>query len=380
MSGSSRKDVKYQPEGSHEEAALVFSSELNQARLGELKEQLKIEPQALEPRLLLMGHFLREQYTAKGRKKISAALSYGEHIQAMVAHHPRHMFHATLSGFSEDKHFLETKSQWENQVRINPNDVTVLRHAARFNWIADPWCCAKLLQRASKLDYSNDLFPAQLCEVYTQLFHNSDVSSRDKFAKLAIKELKTAIARYESLGKHEERALYTYKHDMQAEKVAAIAIACEFFSEAREIAQLVLNRTDNLQLSEVLPHVELGEAYGMIFSNNKGHAILGQIAIAEGNRANAIKHFKKLLAVEPYDHVEANFATSLLESGEQKAVIQYLECVRELFANRVKAGKPNFKQSEETERSHKYAASMVRKLNLWIRKIEKGQTPRISWS
>lgn len=381
MSDSSREDRKYQPEGNRAaSAAAIYSTELSETRLRELEAQLKVSPD-LEPRLLLLGHFMQKKYTAKGREKNIASLKYGEHIQWMVTQHPRHIVHTICSAHSDDEHFLETKTQWENQVRLNPNDVTVLYHASRFTWLERPLEAVRFLQRASTLDDSDDLFPADLCDIYIWLFDNSKkLDDREEFAKLALQQLKEAIVRYESFSRDEKRKLFTYKYDLKAKEVAALAISCKLDSEARRIGKLVLNRTKNLRIPNVLPNVKAGEAYGMISSINTGNSILGQVALAEGNTALALSHFQKLLVIEPYHHVEANFATSLLEGGEHQAVAQYLQRVRELWANRVKAGKTNLKHSAETERRQNYSVSRLRKLNLWIRKIENGQIPNLSWS
>ncbi|MBI2811546.1 MAG: hypothetical protein HYX67_12080 [Candidatus Melainabacteria bacterium] len=374
----SSEDVKYQPEGSHEDTMVVLSGELNREQRAELESKLKFAPNDLRARLLLLGYFLREQCTAKGPEKSKAARIYANHMLWMVDHHPRHLLHANMSGFTEDEFFSEIKSHWEAQVSTNPEDVTVLHNAARFLLFADPLYSADLLQTASLLDDTNDLFPAELCGIYMRLFDDSQKSDKKKFAKLAIKELKVAIKRYEKYSDAEKRKSFTYKFDIEAQEVAGVAIECKLLSEARNIAKLVLNRTADVQIRNVIPNFRRGEAYGRISSTNTGNAILGQVALAQGNTLLATKHLDQLIVIDVYDHIEAKFATELLRSGEQDAVVQYLKRVRELFKTRLKAGRVELNQSRDFVWKQNHAKLMNRKLSVWIREIEKGRTPRIT--
>lgn len=367
--------MKYKPEGSRNDVHSLFCGALNAAYVNELNDKLEQDPHHLETRLLLLGHYYREQHRLVGKESRKAADLYCEHSLWFIDFHPKHIIHDDITGFSDERHFPKMRTHWEKMAKLHSTDAIVMRHAARFFYIADPLFAAKLLKRAKKLAEGDDEIPDRLHRIYRQLCYDAPKSEEAKFAKLAFKNLKEAIRRYETYKTKRRRRLFTYKYDLSAKELANVAINCKLLPEARQLAELVLKRTDGQSIPRNYSKAQRFEVYGLMSAINNGNAILGSIALAEKKIPLALEHLSNIEVAEPYLHIESTFIDALLHKGQKDPALRYLEKIKDLYRRRKdepEADNPAYMESRKAN-----AKQMIKKLNSWIREIEKGHIPNI---
>jgi hypothetical protein len=344
---------KYQPVGTDAESYLVHEgSNLSAEEAREVRKTLRRIPDDLTSRLLLFGRGNR------GRSGSDTA-----HLNWLIENHPRHRVHETITLNKKDDVYKNARSLWLKHVRANPDDVTILVHAAAFftgTSLEDAPYAVKFLSRASDLDAFNDDIPRQLSFVYSLMCRNSSPSKNAKLAHNSVEQLKIAIERYALPNAKGDSYLLPY-FSMFVSNIAQVAIDANSIEDAKDLGRILMNhRSINKRRWRILGGESSDGVY--ILSTYRGHTILGKAALASGQIDAAKKHLISMMKLPVYRDADFELAQRLLLMGESKLVIQYLEQCRRGFEKSI----------------HKeYSVEMTRFIDDWLKKIHGGKQDKI---
>ena len=205
----------------------------------------------------------------------------------------------------------EVSATWSRHLEADPNNLTILRHAANFHEFNDPELAITLLERAQSLDDSNPLWPRGL-GLQHWLESNLPSGERDTEA------LRRAFA-------HCERA-YELSDDLERElllpMLAVIAFNLGELEKAREHAGSMLKGQRQSREAGVRIHI--------------GHLTLGRIALREGDLEEAKSRLIAACEVPASAGLEGvspemGLAQDLLELGESQVVLRYLSVCSKLW-------------------------------------------------
>jgi len=306
---------KYQPEGSAADEQLARSGvHVSRETAKEVRQKLKSNLNDFESRLLLLGRGL---WGHSG--------SYEQHLLWLIENHPKRLIHNDIHLSNTDATYQKARRSWLRQVRLNPNDVTILCHAAEF---FVPLACqdaAKLLERATELDMCNDDIPCQLSSVYRLMVGHFSPRKNKILAHQAVEILKVAIERY-AIPCEEDSYLQPY-FSMVISQIADTALACRLLEDAKDLGQMLLDH-QKINMSRLGALAEHPSAVYKL-STYRAHAIFGKAALAAGNVELAKEHLALMMHVPDGWYGDYSLADQLLKAGESEIVEEFIEHCRE---------------------------------------------------
>jgi len=234
---------------------------------------------------------------------------------------------------TRDEHYAEFKEAWLTQIEAHPQEVDVLSNAAWFLILRDTDLARRLAQRA--LDAGGKKDPAryrQLAMTYELALSDVEKQQRQTFAVLALDAWEKVL----DGASEKTRFVYLSKAAKAAMK-AALPKKAE--SYARELVSLAPKYVKNWNYGNAIHH---------------GNLVLGHIALGHGDRqeaGNRLKAAGRTPGSPQLDSFGPNMtlAKALIEVGETKVVIEYLELCRKFWGGD--------------------------ELNVWIKKLQEGESP-----
>jgi hypothetical protein len=302
---------KFQPEGS--EADTLPWSEgrpLTVEQTKAIRQKLRKNPNDLTSRLLLFDRGFREH-----------SGSWIEPLMWLIDNHPKSIVHQYVTPYKNDERYEKARQSWLSQIRSNLDDVTVLCNAASFFQSLAPEDSVKFLKRAIKLDPLDDELPMRLSQQYRLMTGHFSARKNKTLAHKAVEQMKVAIERF-AQPTNEDSYLLPY-FGMELKSTADLALAYDLLLDASDLARLLLNHKSIS--SQRLSSDSLGNKSIFDLSINRGHAILGRVALASGNIQLAKEHLMQMTGLEFNMFHDTQLADELLQLGETDTVSAYLE-------------------------------------------------------
>lgn len=298
-----------------------------------LQKQVAANPDDLAARVKILGYYLQKGIFDAGAREVMQP-----HILWIIRNRPAHEaasgpFCMTDAIIDAARH-KEQAAAWEEQLAAHPNDLAVLANAALFFTLPD-WDKAKeLLLAAKKLDPGNPKWSKRIGSLY--FLRSNDPFIGKANARQAFEAFREAAATQRG-----EERFDTLDY------LAAAALQTGEMSAARSVAE---------ELLKLAPDYRKNWNYGNAIYT--GNAILGQVALAEGDVEAARRYL--LAAGDTPGSPQLNsfgpdlaLAQALLDRGENETVLTFLEKISKFW-------------------------SMDRgKLDVWMKAIRAGKKPRL---
>ena len=302
--------------------AVIAGRNLTPEQVASLEEKLAKDPGDVTARTQLLGYY----GGARSFRDQSAKKAKREHALWFIRNSPEAgilgMPPSQLNHILEPDGYAEAKEAWMSQIDREPENATLLGHAADFFKFGDRRTSIKLLKRAQSLEPSNAEWPSKLGHILS-LGIRGPGEGDPRFAEEALEHLEKA---YELA----DESL----RDSLLEDLAKGAYSADQLDKARHYAGLMLQNT------------EAGWNYGNRVHH--GNLVLGRIALREGN-IEAAK--SRLIAAgnTPGSPQLNSFgpnmalAKALLEIGEREVVLEYFKlCSKFWKSERAKASLDNW--------------------------------------
>jgi tetratricopeptide (TPR) repeat protein len=299
---------QYQPEGlfDWQLAQKARSMEKSQVRI--LRETLSNDPNNLTARRLLF-----EKYN---RNHIKSILP---HLIWFIDNQPKNAVLQIFVWANFDEVYKEARKHWIAQIRSNPNDVTILCHAAQFVEMNEPLLAAKFLQKASETDILDEELPRRLSHIF-KVKAIACPSRAKYYVRKAIEQMKIALERY-AVRSEDHSYLQTY-FNMELSGLADIALEVNFLKEASDLAQILLRhgKINEIRLSTksdpTSPTIQR--------STHSGHAILTVVALRTKNVDEAKSHLSIMKSLINQQLPNDAIVQGLLKLGELELAMEYL--------------------------------------------------------
>lgn len=281
---------------------------LSAAQAAALEQRLLDDPQDLSARAQLVGYYHAARRADPRR--------HTEHVLWFIRNAPESEvldnWSARITPMFDADGYLEAKRTWQRLVQEEPDNVTILRHAAGFHTPSEAALAAGLLRRAEVLEPSNPEWARELAELEWRKARRYP-EGRDPVGAAR------ALA-------HFERA-----HDLSgaADRVdllpdlALAAFAAGEHDKARTHALAMLEAAPGLR--------DRGDPL------HYGNLVLGHIALSandfEEARARLLAAGRtRRLPIEKFGAPDMSLAKALLQRGESEAVLEYLELCFDFWA------------------------------------------------
>ena len=306
LAGQSGELPQESPEGSTGEKsgrdAIIAGRNLTPEQVASLEEKLATDPDDLPARTQLLGFYggvrsIRDQ-SAKEAKR--------EHVLWFIRNSPESevlgMPPSQINHILEPDGYAEAKEAWMSQIDREPENATLLGHAADFFMFEDRRTSIKLLKQAQSLDPSNPEWPRKLGHIL-RLGLRGPGEGDPRFAEDALEQLEKAY----------ELADDSLR-DSLLEDLAKGAYSADQLDKAHQYAELMLQNTEA----------------GWNFGNrvHHGNLVLGRIALREGNIEEAKSRLTAAGNTPGSPQLNSfgpnmALAKALLEIGEREAVLEY---------------------------------------------------------
>lgn len=308
-----------------------------------LEKQIDEAPDDLAARTMLLGYYFQADKSPEVRR------ARQRHVLWIIEHRPEAKIagtpYASLDPILDGDAYYQGEALWQEKVKEHPGNTAILGNASDYLIVHAMPLAEDFLKRAEALEPENPEWSARLAHLYDLQANGKPEQERKQAAAKAeakrkeagVKELvrlekQTAhadpLARFFALGKLAKAALQA------DEKEKARAYATELLKAARE-------HEDNWNFGNAI---------------HDGHAVLGRLALKEGDLKAAKEHLLEA-GKTPGSPQLASFgpdmtlARELLGKGETETVLQYLELCGKFW---------------ETGRE---------KLALWTASLRRGETP-----
>ena len=275
--------------------------DLNPEDVAHLEEKVGADPHDLVARAQLLGYYFGRHFHGDR----STREKHAQHILWLIRNAPEAEILASPYGHLESGGYAEARKAWLDQIAKDPNNPTLLFHAAEAFTLRDWELAVQLLLKAQLLDGFNPKWARKLGHLY-ELDRLGDSDEDD--VKLAEKALTQFERAYEL-------------SDDPAREVLLVALAKNAFvarqyAKAREYAEAALN--DN------------GRGWNQGNGTHYGHLTLGRIALAEGNVEEAKYRLIAAAMIQGSPQLNSfgpdmTLAEELLETGEKDVVLKYFE-------------------------------------------------------
>ena len=284
--------------------AIVAGRNLTPEQVASLEEKLAMDPNDAATRTQLLGYYggrrsIRDQ-AAKEAKREHALWFIRNSPESEILGVPPSQINHIL----DPDGYAEAKEAWMSQIDREPENATLLGHAADFFMFGDRRTSIKLLERAQSLEPSNPEWPKKLGHILS-LGIRAPGEGDLRFAEKALEHLEKA---YELADESLQDSLL--------EDLAKGAYSADQLNKARHYAELMLQNTES----------------GWNFGNrvHHGNLVLGRIALREGNIEEAKSRL--IAAGNTPGSPQLNsfgpnmaLAKALLEIGEREVVLEYFK-------------------------------------------------------
>jgi len=321
------------------DASTLWSAghKLTAAQAKELEAIVDKNPKDIAIRTKLLGYYsVTQRHTSA-----EARDAYAKHVLWLIENVPRNEATGTYARLYDEFDGAETyvaaKKLWLKQTKVHRDDTQVLDNATEFFLLRDREMSERFLRQAESLEPKNPHWPERLGQVYSlsaMPYRGEMTQEKRQAAKKAQKEYERALKL--TSGKYKKSLIY--------EKLAGVTYLAGRKRKAAKYANLLLAETpeEKWNYSNALHH---------------GHTILGLLAVDRGASKNAKKHLIKSVQHKGSPQLNSfgpnmRLAKALLDQGEKEAVLQYLELCS------------------------KFWESGQKKLETWIRLIQKDETPK----
>jgi hypothetical protein len=278
-----------------------------------LEEQVAKNPNDVESRTKLLGY-----YFIKGRQDADAKSNKERHVVWLIENAPESEVLGSpfgqLNKVLEPEAYDRASRAWQKVIQKTPEKLSVLKNASAFFLMFDRKLSEELLLKGQTLDAKDPKWAASLGQLYSlELMSLPDGPSRKAIAKKAFNQNKLA---YE-ISKGPER-------DFLLISLAKSAFAAGLNDDAKRFATMMLD----------------DDAEGWNRGNriHHGNLILGQIALSDGNVAEAKSRL--LRAGKTTGSPQLNsfgpnmlLAKELLERGETKVVLEYFDLCKKFWTS-----------------------------------------------
>lgn len=273
--------------------------QLSARQAEDLERQLAENPQRLAARAQLLGYYFGKRRIDSGR--------HTEHVLWFINNAPEAEVLAGPSGriapMFDPGGYLEAKRAWARLVREEPDNVTILRHAAGSHAGSEAAPAAGLLRQAEAVEPSNPEWARELARLEWREARLFPEGRDPAAAGRALAHFERAYDLSNAAG----------RRDLLPD-LAMAAIAAEEHQRAREYGTAML---------ELAP-----DASGSGDPIHYGNVVLGHLALEENDLERARAH---LLAagrlrrspVERLGAPDMTLAKALLERGESDTVLEY---------------------------------------------------------
>ncbi|MEN6371678.1 MAG: hypothetical protein ABFD64_06645 [Armatimonadota bacterium] len=315
--------------------------DLSPDKADELEKKLKVNPEDINSRAMLIG------YCFAGRG-IAARQKRGQHVLWVIENCPEDCIAGMppfiLNPIIDKDTYPIAKTLWLNHVSAKPENTKILGNAANFFTIHEREIAIELLKKAQIIEPDNPTWPDKLGHVYmldTLPIHNTTERIRTN-AAVALEEFEKAYR------------LSSQDHDFGQisilENLAKSAFSAEDTDKAAIYADKLLQK-----LVKHKDYFNFQEAF------HAGNLTLGRVALIKDDLPKAKEyllnsgHIPDSQGFFKFDP-GMMLAKELLELGEKEVVLEYLALCKEFWNNG---------QSQ---------------LDKWIKKIRRGRTPRFDVS
>ena len=270
-----------------------------------LEEKLAANPKDVISRTRLLGYYWKRLSDDDG----SALAARRGHVLWLVRNLPEAEVlgypEATIDSTADPEGYSEGRKAWMNQLDANPENVTILGHAAHFLWSEDGETATELLERARSLDPSNAEWSEDLARRYARTMYWGSPEATREAAEKALKFYEIAFELSDELDR-----------ETLLDDLAKVAYEAGRHDKARQYAE------------SMLQDAQAGMTWNYGNRVHHGNLILGRIALAEGN-VKAAKFRLTAAGNTPgspqLDSFGPNMtlARDFLERGEQDVVLRY---------------------------------------------------------
>lgn len=279
--------------------------DLNPQQVAILEEKVAADPHDLVARSQLLGYYFYRKYN--GDRLIPEKRKH--HILWLIRNAPEAEIlaypYVHLDRHLETGGYQEARKAWHDQIAKDPNNPTILYHAAKAFTLSDRELAIQLLLKAQSLDGHNPKWARELGHLY-ELDRRG--GSDDDNVKLAEKAL-TQFERAYELTDGAAREVFLVN-------LAKNAFVAGQYAKAREYAEAALH--DNSS----------GWNHGN--RTHWGHLTLGRIAFAEGNIEEAKYRLIAAAMIQGSPQLNSfgpdmTLAEELLEACQKDVVLKYFE-------------------------------------------------------
>jgi hypothetical protein len=284
-----------------------------------LERRLDRNPRELETRVRLMAFYGKGAAGSRAvRQKFKA------HYLWFIERFPESQVCSIpifeLPPYSSRAFYDRARELWLAHCRGSKVSVEVLANAARFFTGLDDRMAEKLLQRAEALQPRRVEWKARLGHLHESRANRGPASRRKARARAA-------------LGKYEEARRLTREPNLRFYKLPALARTAFAAGDLRKAKKYAI-----AAISEAEVFRDWARGNGI----HHGHAVLGRIAFARGDLALAAKHLLEAGRTPGSPQLDSfgpsfELAEELLEAGDQRSVLEYLELCRSFWSYRAKA-------------------------------------------
>ena len=280
-----------------------------------LESLLVSNPSDLDARTRLLGYYAQRSYVEKDARRRRTA-----HCLWIIRHRPE----AKIAGtpFCHVERFLDAaghrkaKALWDKQVQRHPNDTAVLDHAADFYAISQRRTAIALVKRLQRLEPRNPKWMDRLGHLYHLQSGGMPSRERDKTAaRKAVEQWEAALA----LLRTDRQRFYTLA------SVARVAV------DAGRLRKAVRYADELLRHAKKFPtDWNHGNAI------HHAHSVLGRVALRGKRMQDAKRHLIASAKTKGSPQLDSfgpswDLAAELLDRGEAKTVIRYLELCRKFW-------------------------------------------------
>ncbi len=274
-----------------------------------LEETFKKTPDDLEARAILLGYYFGKQYADEEVRQARYL-----HVIWLIEKHPGSYLaglpYAGLNSHLDSENFSRAKKLWLKQVADNEKDTAILKNAANFMYSDEKDEAKKLLEKGKALTPDDAHWDEQLGRLLASeaKYHRGSIEDKKELASQALGHFEAA------LGKMNEQHRF-YNLNEAAESALLAGQEEKAASYAAELLSLADKYPKNWNYGNALHH---------------GHIILGKLAFSKGEMKEARQHLLEAGKTPGSPQLNSfgpdfSLAESLLDKGERKTVVKYLE-------------------------------------------------------
>ena len=311
---------------------LLAGRELASEQAAALEQHLTANPQDLNARARLLGYYFGEHRSDRTRQTQHVLWFIRNAPESEVLEWPE----TEIMPMFDPEGYAEAKEAWLRQLENEPRNAVFLKHAANFFALTDTALSSQLLARGGELDPSNPHWAQERGHLRWLEAHNPFEGSDRDGAALALADFERA---YELASALERGSLL--------DDLGKTAFVAGEMEKARGYAEAMLKAIPDDWNGGNRIHY--------------GNLILGRLALADGDLEEA--RARLIAAGQTPGSSQLNsfgpdmaLAKKLLEHGETRAVVRYLELCGNFW---------------EMDRG---------RLKEWIVLIEAGRTPDFSFN